>query len=52
MANALTGNLKQTKVTGDKDLDELQDNVADGLGSLVGKGGAGESVGSGLSQGL
>ncbi|MCJ1361211.1 hypothetical protein MMC16_000309 [Acarospora aff. strigata] len=48
----LKSNLKQTKVTGDKDLDELQDNVADGLGSLVGKGGAGESVGSGLSQGL
>ncbi|KAI9879955.1 MAG: hypothetical protein M1830_006263 [Pleopsidium flavum] len=48
----LKSNLKQTKITEDKDLNELQDNVADGLGSLVGKGGAGEGVGSGLSQGL
>ncbi len=51
-ANAVPANLKQTKITEDKDLNELQDNVADGLGSLVGKGGAGEGVGEGLSQGL
>ena len=51
VANAALGNLK-TKLTGDKDLNELQDNVADGVGGLVGKGGPGEGVGSGLSEGL
>lgn len=51
VANVDLGNLK-TKMTGDKDLNELQDNVADGVGSVVGKGGPGEGVGEGLSQGL
>lgn len=51
VANAALGNLK-TKVTGDKDMNELQDHVADGLGSLVGKGGPAEDVGSEVSKGL
>lgn len=39
-------------MTEDKDLNELQDNVADGVGGLVGKGGLGESLGQGVSQGI
>ncbi len=52
MINEGVGNLKETKITDDKDLNELQDHVADGVGSLVGKGGAGEGVGQGLSERL
>ena len=38
--------------TGDKDVDELQNGVSQGIGGQVGKGGLGESVGSTLSKGL
>ncbi|MCJ1226066.1 hypothetical protein MMC12_002715 [Toensbergia leucococca] len=40
------------KVTDDKDFNELQGGIGDGVGGLVGKGGIGEEIGAGLSKGL
>ncbi|MCJ1243066.1 hypothetical protein MMC30_000262 [Trapelia coarctata] len=48
----LKSTLKGQKLSDDKDLNNLQEDTANTIGGLVGKGGIGESVGSGLSQGL
>ena len=40
------------KVTDDKEINDLQDQVGNDAGGLVGKGGVGEDVGSTLSKGL
>ena len=52
IAYSILGALKGQKISEDKDLGKLQEDTADTVGSLVGKGGIGELVGSGLSQGL
>jgi len=44
--------LKGQQLSEDKDLSNLQNDTADTVGGLVGKGGLGESVGSALSEGL
>ncbi|MCJ1292359.1 hypothetical protein MMC34_003909 [Xylographa carneopallida] len=44
--------LKGQQLSDDKDLNDLQNDTADTVGGLVGKGGLGESVGSALSEGL
>lgn len=46
------GTLKGQRVSGDKNINELHDGVADQAGGLVGKGGIGETIGAGLSKGL
>ena len=46
------GTLKSQQLSEDKDLNNLQSDVADTAGGLVGKGGVGEGVGGILSQGL
>jgi len=51
-ANSVPGTLKGQKLSDDKDLNNLQEDTANTVGGLVGKGGVGESVGTGLSQGL
>ena len=46
-------NLKKTEITGNKDIDKVQDSVAEGVGNQFGKGGLGglgEGVGSTLSK--
>lgn len=52
IAHSVLGALKGQRVSDDKDLSDLQDDTADTVGDLVGKGGIGEGVGTGLSQGL
>ena len=49
---AAKGTLKSERLSDNKDLNTLQDDLADTGGGLVGKGGLGEKVGSTLSQGL
>ncbi|MCJ1286687.1 hypothetical protein MMC26_006033 [Xylographa opegraphella] len=44
--------LKGQQLSDDKDLSSLQNDTADTVGGLVGKGGVGEGVGSVLSEGL
>jgi len=44
--------LTSENVSDDKDLTNLQEDVANTAGGLVGKGGIGESIGAGLSKGL
>ncbi|MCJ1478499.1 hypothetical protein MMC13_007179 [Lambiella insularis] len=44
--------LKGQQLSEDKDLKDFQNDTADTVGGLVGKGGIGETVGSTLSQGL
>ena len=46
------GVLKGQQLSDDKDLSNLQNDTADTVGGLVGKGGLGEGVGSALSEGL
>jgi len=48
----LKSNLKDKDITGDKDLNDLQNAAVEGVGGLIGKGGLGEDVGSGVSEGL
>lgn len=47
-----SGTLTGQKVTEDKELSDLQDQVGENAGGLVGKGGIGEGIGSTLSKGL
>ena len=47
-----SGTITGQKVTDDKDFNELQGGIGDGVGGLVGKGGIGEEIGAGLSKGL
>ena len=46
------GTIKSQEVTDDKDFQQLQGDVADTAGGLVGKGGIGEGIGSTISKGL
>ncbi|KAI9697808.1 MAG: hypothetical protein M1836_004484 [Candelina mexicana] len=46
----LTENLKKTEITGNKDINKIQDSVAEGVGNQFGKGGIGEGIGSTLSK--
>lgn len=46
------GTLKGQRIGNDENINNLQDTVGDQAGGLVGKGGIGESIGSGLSKGL
>ncbi|KAI9776372.1 MAG: hypothetical protein M1835_005533 [Candelina submexicana] len=43
-------NLKKTEITGNKDINKIQDSVAEGVGNQFGKGGIGEGIGSTLSK--
>ncbi|TVY39164.1 hypothetical protein LOCC1_G004809 [Lachnellula occidentalis] len=45
-------NLKQTQVTGNKDVDGVQENVGNAVGDLFGKGGVGEGAGDAADKGL
>ncbi|KAI9880969.1 MAG: hypothetical protein M1830_009463 [Pleopsidium flavum] len=42
--------LKSTKITGDKNVDALQDGIAESVGGQFGKGGLGEGVGNLVSK--
>ena len=44
--------IKRNKMTGIKELDDMQDGVGDLVGDQVGKGGIGEDLGKGLSKAL
>jgi hypothetical protein len=48
----VSGTLKSQKISEEKELSDLQDNIADLGGGLVGKGGIGEGVGAAVSEGL
>ncbi|MCJ1266802.1 hypothetical protein MMC22_006687 [Lobaria immixta] len=48
----LKGTLKGQRIGSDENINNLQDNVGDQAGGLVGKGGIGESIGGALSKGL
>ena len=50
-ADSCVGTLTGQK-TGDEDLNKLQDDVGEGVGGLVGKGGIAESAGQIVSEGL
>ncbi|KAI9717683.1 MAG: hypothetical protein M1812_004628 [Candelaria pacifica] len=45
-----TENLKKTEITGNKDINNIQDSVAEGVGNQFGKGGIGEGIGNTLSK--
>lgn len=47
-----SGTLKGQRIGNDENINNLQDSVGDQAGGLVGKGGIGESIGSGLSKAL
>ncbi|MCJ1465905.1 hypothetical protein MMC07_004524 [Pseudocyphellaria aurata] len=48
----LKSTLKGQRIGNDENINNLQDNVSDQAGGLVGKGGIAEVVGGGLSKGL
>ena len=52
VADFAAGALKGQQLSEDEDLSSLQNDTADTVGGLVGKGGLGEGVGSALSEGL
>lgn len=44
--------LKRNKIIDNKELNDVQDNLADTVGGQLGKGGLGEGLGKGLSKNL
>ena len=48
----MLGTLKSQRISEEKEISDLQDNIADLGGGLVGKGGIGEDVGAAVSEGL
>ncbi|TVY32783.1 hypothetical protein LSUB1_G007657 [Lachnellula subtilissima] len=44
--------LKQTQITGNKDVDGVQESVGNAVGGVFGKGGVGEGAGEAADKGL